>query len=69
MKYILLLLCISCRPILIDPYDYVIILKNNTLLCDYRLADNLYKRCENTSGMRIDEVYFTSGYVYAIKEI
>jgi len=68
MKYILLLFFISCKPILIDKYDYIVVLRDNLFTCDYKNSEKSYKRCKNILGLRIEEVVFTDGYVLTIRE-
>lgn len=68
MKYLFILSLISCKPVIVDRHDYIITLKNHTIECDYKNSDKSYRRCKDSTGRRIDELYFTEGYVFTIKE-
>lgn len=67
MKFLMLLLLISCKPILIDRHDYIVVIGHNVYTCDYKTSNKEYRRCK-INKESIEEVYFTEGFVLTIKE-
>jgi hypothetical protein len=68
MKYLLVLLLISCKPRIVDNYDYVIIHNGGQKLeCDYRDDFGVFARCKDSNGNSYTHVIVKNG-VILIKE-
>ena len=69
MKYLILFLLISCKPRIVDKYDYVIIHNGGQkIICDYREDDRDFSRCKDSNNISYSHVMLHGNGVVLIKE-
>jgi hypothetical protein len=69
MKYLILFLFISCKPRIVDKYDYIIVHSGGKqILCDYRDDDGAFSRCKDSEGISYPHIFIHGNGVILIKD-
>ena len=69
MKYLIFFSLLSCKPRIIDKYDFIIIHSGGQkIICDYREEDRTFSRCKDTNNISYPYVTIHENGVVLIKE-